>query len=302
MKNVDQYIAQMLAFMALFLLIIGLDRLLRKRQEQAGVEAPREPAFFRIFVNEIDACGRWVESAMQTTQKARAVAIQNQIILAALTDYLTVRKICGAQALAALGLLTLGTVITFLLSPNAPLALLVGGVAAIAGWVLPGMWLQSAATRRQEAISKSLPYAIDLLTVALEAGQDFGAAVRFLVREGPPGPLSTEFGVMMHEASLGKSRVEALRAMVARIQLEEFQTLVAAVAQSTEIGAPLSETFKLQSEEIRRRRFHRAERKAARAPSIMIIPVAIFILPAVFLIILVPVGIRVMGVMSTMKQ
>jgi tight adherence protein C len=98
---------------------------------------------------------------------------------------------------------------------------------------------------------------------------------------------------MLRQAELGKSRVEALRELDGRVQLPEFKSAVSAIVQSTEMGSSVAATLKLQAEEIRRTRFHKAERKAARAPSIMMIPIALFILPAVFIIIFTPVFIRI---------
>jgi tight adherence protein C len=149
-----------------------------------------------------------------------------------------------------------------------------------------------------------MPYAIDLITVAMEAGQDFGAAVRNLVTQGPHGALRDEFGVMLRETELGKSRVEALQFMSEKIQLDEFRSLVTAVIQSSEMGSSISGTLKLQAEEIRRRRYNKAERQAARAPSLMLIPTALFILPAVFIIIIVPIALKAIesGVADYMSQ
>jgi tight adherence protein C len=174
------------------------------------------------------------------------------------------------------------------------------GAAALA-WFYPTIWLSRAARERTDRITKDLPYAIDLLTVAMEAGQDFGAALRYLTNEGPRGALNDEFSVLLHQTELGKSRVEALRALAERVRLEEMDQLVSAVVQSTETGGSVVGTLKVQAEDIRRRRFHRAERKAARAPSIMMIPVALFILPAVFIIIFTPVGIRMSESMRAME-
>lgn len=98
---------------------------------------------------------------------------------------------------------------------------------------------------------------------------------------------------MLKQNELGKSRVEALQAMSERIQIEEFKSLVTAVTQSAEMGSSISATLKVQAEDIRRARFHTAERKAARAPSLMLIPMALFILPAVFIVIFTPVVLRV---------
>lgn len=98
---------------------------------------------------------------------------------------------------------------------------------------------------------------------------------------------------MLREIELGKSRIEALKTMAERIQLDEFRALVTSVIQSSEMGASISQTLKIQAEEIRRARHHKAERQAARAPSLMIIPVALFILPSVFVMIFVPIVLRI---------
>ena len=104
---------------------------------------------------------------------------------------------------------------------------------------------------------------------------------------------------MLRQAELGKSRVEALKELDHRVQLPELKSCVSAVVQSTEMGSSVAATLKLQAEEIRRTRFHKAERKAARAPSIMLIPIALFILPAVFIIIFTPVILRISTVMAS---
>ncbi|MBT4815501.1 MAG: type II secretion system F family protein, partial [Lentisphaerae bacterium] len=120
--------------------------------------------------------------------------------------------------------------------------------------------------------------------------------VGLLAKEGPSGPLRDEFARMLREATyMGLGNTEALKRMGGRIQGQEFRSLIAAVIQSTKIGAGLVGTLKIQSEEIRRLRSHRAERKAARAPSVLILPVTVFILPAVFIVILVPLFLRAKG-------
>jgi tight adherence protein C len=135
----------------------------------------------------------------------------------------------------------------------------------------------------------------------MEAGQDFGGAVRHLVGELRGSPLREEFVIMLRETEMNKSRIEAMRSMANRIQLDEFRSLVTAVAQGTELGASVALSMKLQAEEIRRTRFHRAERKAARAPSLMLIPLALFILPSVFIVILTPIGLRMFNTLQGVK-
>lgn len=157
------------------------------------------------------------------------------------------------------------------------------------GWVYPSMKLDSYVQWRQNEITKALPFAIDLISSAMRAGLDFGAAMRYYENLMIPGPLTDEFGEVLKDVELGKSRVEALNDMAGRVQTDSFASFAGVVAYGTEIGASISETLRVQGEEMRRARFHIAERKAARAPSLMIFPLAVFILPAVFIIIIVPV-------------
>lgn len=170
------------------------------------------------------------------------------------------------------------------------LALPIGGFI---GWITPSTVVESAADKRQAEIIKGLPFAIDLIGSAMRSGLDFGAAIRYYVSLGIPGPLSMEFGIMLRQIELGKTRVEALNSMAERICSNEFTSFVGAVAYGTEVGASIADTMSIQGEELRRARFNLAERKAARAPSLMILPMAIFILPAVFIIIFMPVYLKI---------
>ena len=280
---------QVLAFAAVMLLVIGLHALIRG--ESIAVSDER-PAIFKVFSNEIATLGKLVGPSMDYAFPYQVVRIRKDIIAGALSP-LEVVDVRGAQALATLALGVASGALTFVMTLNWSYGLLAALVLGLIGWVYPVTWVAGPAARRKDRMGRSLPYAIDLVTVAMQAGQDFGAAVRHLVNEGPPGALRQEFAVTLRETELGKSRIEALKGMAERIQLDEFQALVTSVIQSTEMGASIAHTLKIQAEEIRRSRYHRAERQAARAPSLMLIPTALFILPAVFIVIMVPIALRV---------
>ena len=180
----------------------------------------------------------------------------------------------------------------FALSGRAGVSILLGLVGVFLGWVYPKMIVEKRARQRQVEIIRSLPFAIDLLASAMRAGLDFLAAVRYYVKVGGKGALAVEFGLLLRQMELGKSRLEALEEMSTHVQTAEFTAFVGAVAHGTEIGASIIDTLQIQGEDMRRARFNLAEQKAARAPSLMIFPIAIFILPAVFVIVLVPVFLR----------
>lgn len=171
-------------------------------------------------------------------------------------------------------------------------------VSFLLGWMLPSLALSAAAQMRQEEIVRSLPFAIDLMGSAMRAGLDFGAAMRYYTTLGTGGALEAEFSRVLRDASLGKPIAESLQDMAGRVRIKTFTAFAGVVAYGTEIGASIADTLKIHGAEMRRERFSLAEQKAARAPSVMIIPMAMFILPAVFLIIFVPVLMQFMATQS----
>lgn len=169
---------------------------------------------------------------------------------------------------------------------------------AVLGWMLPSMILDSVARTRQEEIVKSLPFAIDLMGSAMRAGLDFGAAMRYYTKLGNGGALEYEFTRVIRDASLGKPIAESLHDMAERVRIKTFTAFAGVIAYGAEIGASISDTLKVHGAEMRRERFSLAEQKAARAPSVMIFPLAVFIMPAVFLIIFVPVILQFLSTQS----
>lgn len=293
------FLIQFLSFTSVVLFVLGVNSLVQGNRNITTKTSL--PGLFGWFPDEIATIGDLFGSRINALFPDEARAIQNQLLASALDDRLKVRDLRGLQVLLGVSLFTASLLFVLVITLEGAWAIAAGLVLGLLGYMWPLMWLRRTAQARQDQISKELPYAIDLLTVAMEAGQDFGAAVRHFANEVGSGPLKQEFGIMLRETDLNKSRVEAMRSMAARMQVEEFKSIVTAVVQSTEMGASVAAALKVQAEEIRRARFHRAERKAARAPSLMLIPVALFIVPAVFIVILTPVAMRMMDTMQRVK-
>ncbi|MBP5637966.1 MAG: type II secretion system F family protein [Victivallales bacterium] len=243
---------------------------------------------------------RWILAMLAPTagkylanlQPNRAKNIKNKLVIAAIN--MGHEYVFAAEALFAIA----GTIIPLLfmlvISARWDISIGAGILFGFIGLVYPSMTIESLASKRQEIIMKNLPFAIDLVGSAMRAGLDFSAAIRYYVStEKKTNPLAIEFGVMLRQMELGKTRVEALEDTSNRIQTDDFRSFVGAVAHGTEIGASIVDTMRIQGEEMRRARFNRAERKAARAPSIMILPIAVFIMPAIFVVIGTPVLIRI---------
>jgi tight adherence protein C len=164
------------------------------------------------------------------------------------------------------------------------------GVTAIAGafgYFLPILWLRLRISRRQANILKALPDALDLLTISVEAGLGFDAAMT-KVTEKWTNELSEAFARVLVEIQMGKLRREALRAMADRCEVPDLTSFVAAIIQADQLGVSLAKVLRIQSEQMRIRRRQRAEELAHQAPIKMMIPLVFLIFPALFIVLLGP--------------
>ncbi len=165
--------------------------------------------------------------------------------------------------------------------------------AAVLGWYLPWMMLRSMVDRRKDAIIKKLPDALDLMTICVDAGLTFNAAMQ-KVDEKWDDPLANEFGRVIHEMQLGKSRRQALRDMSDRMDVPDVTSFIAAVLQADQLGVGIGKILRIQSEQMRVRRRQRAEEKAQQAPVKMLFPMVFLIFPSIFVVLLGPAGFQVL--------
>lgn len=164
--------------------------------------------------------------------------------------------------------------------------------AGLLGFALPAVWLRDTVAERRKGIRKALPYAMDLLTLSVEAGLDFTVAMSRLVKKLGHGPLGRELSKTLKEIQMGATRKTALRGLSDRIGMLEVSFLSAALIQADELGASLGPILRIQGDQLRQRRFMAAEEMAMKAPVKMIFPLAIFILPITMIVILGPVLIK----------
>ena len=187
----------------------------------------------------------------------------------------------GRVALAAVGLFA-----GFTLAHGAG-RILLGLVFAAAGILFPGFFLSKAATRRAERIDQELPHFVDQLALVIEAGMSFDAAVNYLA-EAHDGPLAEEMRRVLTELRVGESRRTAIRNFADRVGSDETIAFANAVLTSDQLGSPLSGILRSQASDLRHRRQTHAEERAQKAPVKMLLPMAIFILPVMFVLILAP--------------
>lgn len=169
--------------------------------------------------------------------------------------------------------------------------------AALFGVMLPPFVLLRLVSRRQDRIRRSLPDCLDLLVVCVEAGISLDAAVLRVARDLAyvHPALAGELMVVSRKTNAGMTREEALRGLWDRTGVEEVRTLVASLVQSEKWGSSSSRVLRVSAETLRRKRRHAAEKKAATAPLKMIVPMAIFIFPALFVVILGPAVVQIIS-------
>jgi len=164
---------------------------------------------------------------------------------------------------------------------------LFGLPAAILGFYLPDLFLQSKIDRRQKEIRKAMPDGLDLLTICVEAGLGFDAAMSKLYEKWE-NELGQAFGRVVREIQLGKLRREALRDMADRLGVSEMSSFVAAVIQSEQLGVSMAHVLRIQADQMRIRRRQLAEEEAHKAPIKMLLPMALFIFPALCIVLMTP--------------
>lgn len=173
-----------------------------------------------------------------------------------------------------------------------PREVLMGLIVFALGIRLPDFWLSRKFSARQHKIRRSLPDALDLITICVEAGYGLDAALA-KVAEKTKGPLAGELSRALLEINLGKPRSQALKDMAQRANVAELQAFIATVVQAEQMGVSIASVLRVQSDSMRVRRRQRAEEEAMKAPVKMLFPLVLFIFPAMFVVILGPAVLRI---------
>lgn len=166
-------------------------------------------------------------------------------------------------------------------------ALMYTALGAVIGFLLPGIWLGQEIKKRKTNIVKALPDALDLLTIAVEAGLAFDSGIQ-RVAEKWDNELSREFKRVLQDMRLGRTRRDSLKDLAVRTGVEDVQTFTAAIIQADQLGVSMSKILRIQSDQMRIRRRQRAEELAQKAPIKMLFPMVFLIFPALFVVILGP--------------
>ncbi len=199
----------------------------------------------------------------------------------------------GLKAVVALVVAVIAFVVFGVVDQNPMFGIAMGVLAIGIGFMAPEFWLGRRIKGRQRQILRGIPDTLDLLTISVRAGLGFDAALA-KVTEKMRGPLPDEFRRGLAEIRMGKTRREALRAIVARTEVPALTSFIGAVIQAEQLGVSISKVLQVQSEQLRIERRQRAEEMAAKAPIKMLLPLVGCIFPALFVVILGPAIILIM--------
>jgi tight adherence protein C len=296
-----------LAGLGVALLVVGLylprtgkdviaERLAAFKQRPSSLEEielrqPFADRVLRPFIRQLaEALSKFQQSRSKNpkdTQVKGMESIQRKLALAGNPYRWTPADFLGMKAFAAL---VLGGVLFFLMTIGGETgyAFLFGGIGVAFGWFGPELLLHSKTQSRQKRIQRALPDALDLLVITVEAGLGFDAAIQRLV-EKRDDALSSEFARMLAEMRVGRSRRDALKDLVLRTQVSDLNNFVGAILQAEQLGVSVTKVLTVQAEQMRVVRRQRAEEKAAQLQLKLIFPLAIFIFPALCVVIMGPI-------------
>jgi tight adherence protein C len=293
-------------FMSVTLLVLGVQKVVTHRrravellESQLGRTIPvtREEDLSRSFRERalVPFLGALGALGTRLTPVGMHRRIGRRLVLAGSPPGWTADRVAALKVLAAGSGVALGWLVAMALGLNGltyvGALILFGGI----GGLIPGATLDIKAKTRQELIRRALPDTMDLLTISVEAGLGFDAALSQVVKS-TEGPLAHEIARMLQEIQVGASRIDALRNLADRSDVEELRGFTLAMIQAEQFGVSISKVLRSQADVLRTKRRQRAEEKAMKVPVKILFPLIFCILPAMFVVLMGPAVIRVADV------
>lgn len=245
------------------------------------------PAYWRYVGWLARPVAAWVRPLLPRTVRHRLVERLRQ---AGLEYALTVDQLVAGQVIGAAATVALLIAATWPFALPKPQWLV---ATALVGGFLPLSWLRDRIEKRSRRIAKALPFYLDVITLAIEAGCNMTGALQHAADKGPQGPMSEELNRVLRDVRAGRTRSEALRMLADRLRMPAITNWVAAVLTAERQGSSLGPILRAQAEQRRSERFLRAEEMALKAPVKMLFPLMTCIFPCTFVIVFFPVVVRI---------
>jgi tight adherence protein C len=255
-------------------------------QHKGELDKPFEERVLQPLQQKATAIGRRLSGA-DTAER-----IRHKLDVAGNPPGWTVDRVLSGKVMGAVVGLFVGIVFSLMLG-SMTTRLLAIAVIAVAGFFAPNFYLYQKGYERSQRLQRDLPDAIDLLTISVESGLGFDAAVQQVSRN-TDGPLAEEFSRVLREMQIGQGRGDALRGLGERTNVGDLRTFVGAMVQADAFGIPIAQVLRVQSAEIRVKRRQRAEEKAQQVPVKITIPLIFCILPTLFIAVMGPAVLNIM--------
>lgn len=248
------------------------------------------PLFLRIFLPfgrgigsvMMDMAGREKDSVKKYSRRiARLILMAGEPAGMDSGDFTGISAVCGMVGTG------LGVLIYVMVGAYGG-ALIAGGF--LLGALLPYIWLTDLIKSRQKQIRRGLPYCLDLVTLAVEAGMDFTTALQIVAEKLSVPALAMELKRTLRAIQMGRMRSDALRDLSRRVNVPELSSVTAAIIQADQLGASLAPILRIQAEQLRIRRFQLAEKLAMEAPVKILLPLIAFLFPTTIIVIFGPIA------------
>ncbi len=282
MSNIMAIVAVLMAMAAAFLLFYGIyEGYLRHFFEEVQTQDERSllKSMQKVILSRLGVINRRF-----MTQRYE-IRIRQTLVKAGDPADMKPEEVLGLHEIGAL----LGLIVGFYVWALTSLGFWVVIVTALLAGLYPAIWLRDQVTKRHFLIARALPYNIDLLTLSVEAGLDFTAALAKVVEKGKPGPLNDEFALALRQLKMGKTREQSLRTMIERVDLPSLTSFLTALIQADRMGTSMGKVLRIQSTQMRIERTQRAEKLANEAPVKMLFPLIACIFPTVFMVLFGPI-------------
>lgn len=271
-------------------------RVRRRLSDLSGYEAQQameaEPLLQPFRARVLSPSGRALAATARRVSPAGYVdSLRTRLVRAGSPHRLGIESLLAIKVVALI-LLGGGTFLLALLIGTLGGAVFLSLIFGVIGFVVPDLWLSSVESSRKTAIRRALPDMLDMLTISVEAGLGFDAAVAKLVANSS-GPLAQEFSRMLQEVQAGIPRQDALRHLSERTDVSEVATFVTSMVQAEVFGISVSKVLRSQAREMRVKRRQSAEEAAQKAPVKIVFPLVLCILPATLIVILGPAVVRI---------
>lgn len=224
--------------------------------------------------------------------------IRRKLELAGNPPAWSVDRVVSGKVIGAVVGLAIALLFSMMLGAGVPIRIVVVLGGLVAGFFSPNLYLYQKAYDRSKRLQRELPDAIDLLTISVESGLGFDAALQQVSRN-TEGPLADEFSRVLREMQIGQGRSQALRGLADRTNVADLRTFVSAMVQADSFGIPVGQVLRIQSQEIRVKRRQRAEEKAQQVPVKITVPLIFCILPCLFMAVMGP---AVISIMASFKR